>query len=78
MIQPPKRQLPAVYQLRVDGHLDGRWSAWFADLTLTHENDSTTSLKGVVSDQAELYGLLMKIRDLGVTLISVEAIDLPQ
>jgi hypothetical protein len=64
-----------VYQLRVDGHLDAHWSVWFGDLTLTHEWDSTTSLTAVVSDQAELHGLLMKIRDLGVILISVEIID---
>jgi hypothetical protein len=75
MTKSSKRQLPAVYQLRVDGHLDARWSAWFGDLTVTPENDSTTTLTGVVSDQAELHGLLMKIRDLGLTLISVEVID---
>jgi hypothetical protein len=77
MTQPSKRQVPAGYQLRVDGHLDDHWSAWFDDLTLTHESDGTTSLSGVVSDQAELHGLLMKVRDLGVTLISVEVIDPP-
>ncbi len=77
MSQTAKRQAPAGYQLRIDGHLDQRWSAWFGDLTLTHESDGTTSLSGLVSDQAELYGLLTKIRDLGVTLISVEVIDPP-
>jgi len=77
MTQSPKRQLPAVYQLRVDGHLDGHWSVWFGNLTLTHESDSTTSLRGVICDQAELHGLLIKIRDLGVTLISVQVIDPP-
>jgi hypothetical protein len=75
MTQSPQRQAPAGYQLRVQGHLDDHWSAWFGDLTLTHESDGTTSLSGVVSDQAELHGLLMKVRDLGVTLISVEVID---
>lgn len=75
MTQFPKRQVPAGYRLRVDGHLDDHWSAWFGDLTLTRESDGTTSLSGVVSDQAELHGLLMKVRDLGVTLISVEVID---
>ena len=75
MIQSPKRHMPAGYRLRVEGHLDDHWSPWFSDLTLTHEGDGTTSLTGVVSDQAELHGLLTKIRDLGVTLISVEAID---
>jgi hypothetical protein len=75
MTQSAKRQLPAVYQLRVDGQLDAHWAAWFGDFALTHESDSTTSLRGFVSDQAQLHGLLMKIRDLGVTLISVEVID---
>jgi hypothetical protein len=75
MSQPPNRQGPAVYRLRVAGHLDHHWSPWFGDLTLTHEDDGTTSLAGVVSDQAELHGLLTKIRDLGVTLISVAVVD---
>ncbi len=75
MTQYPKRQVPAGYRLRVAGHLDDHWKAWFGDLTLTHESDGTTSLSGVVSDQAQLHGLLMKVRDLGVILISVEVID---
>jgi hypothetical protein len=66
---------PVGYRLRVAGHLDAHWSAWFADLTLTHEPDGTTSLSGAVSDQAELHGLLTKVRDLGVTLISVQEVD---
>ena len=78
MSQTAKRQqAPAGYRLRVDGHLDQRWSAWFDDLTLTREGDGTTSLSGAVADQAELHGLLMKIRDLGITLISVDVIDPP-
>ena len=75
MTRSPKRRVPAGYRLRVDGHLDDHWSAWFDDLTLTHESDRTTSLCGVVPDQAALHGLLMKVRDLGIILISVEAID---
>jgi hypothetical protein len=77
MTQTPKRQAPAGYQLRVAGHLDDHWSPWFGDLTLTHEDAGTTSLSGFVSDQAELHGLLMKVRDLGITLISVEVINSP-
>lgn len=77
MTQSPRRRLPAAYQLRVDGHLDHHWSSWFGDLTLTHEDDGTTSLAGVISDQAELHGLLAKIRDLGVTLISLAVVDPP-
>ena len=63
------------YRLRLAERLDEHWSSWFADLTLTHEDDGTTTLTGAVSDQAELHGLLAKIRDLGVTLISVAALD---
>ena len=66
---------PGGYRLRVEGHLDQRWSAWFDDLTLTPERDGTTSLSGAVTDQAELHSLLTKIRDLGITLISVDVID---
>ena len=77
MTPSPKRAMPASYQLRVDGHLDHHWSPWFGDLTLTHHDDGTTSLTGAVTDQAELHGHLTKIRDLGVTLISVAVVDPP-
>lgn len=50
-------------------------SRWLGDLTLTRHDDGSTSLSGAISDQAELHGLLTKIRDLGVTLISVEVVD---
>jgi GTPase len=69
--------LPATYRLRVAGHLDHHWSSWFGDLTLTHAHDGTTSLTGAVADQAQLHGLLGKIRDLGLTLLSVEVVDPP-
>jgi hypothetical protein len=77
MTHTAKRQVPSGYQLRVDGHLDEHWSSWFGDLTLTHEDDGTTCLTGTVADQADLHGLLAKIRDLGVTLISVAVVDVP-
>jgi hypothetical protein len=66
---------PDVYELRVAGRLDQHWSAWFSGLTVTHQGDGSTSLTGAVTDQAELHGLLAKIRDLGVTLISVTVVD---
>lgn len=75
MTQSPQRQAPTAYRLQVAGHLDQHWSPWFGDFDVTHEDDGTTSLSGVVADQAELHGLLTKIRDLGVTLISVAVID---
>ena len=61
----------AAYELHISGHLDQRWSTWFDGLTVTHEDDGTTTLRGAVRDQSELHGLLAKIRDLGTTLISV-------
>jgi len=59
------------YEIRVEGHLDTRWAAWFDGLDLTHETDGTTVLRGPVVDQAALHGLLQKVRDLGVPLVSV-------
>lgn len=75
MIRNPNREECTEYQLRVHGHLDQHWSTWFGHLTLTHEADGTTSIAGVIADQAELHGLLIKIRDLGVTLISLAVIE---
>ena len=63
------------YELRIDGHLSEQWSTWFGGLTLAHDDDGTTTLRGAVTDQAELHGLLAKVRDLGATLLSVRTID---
>ena len=68
---------PANYELRVEGHLDEHWSTWFDGMALVCEDDGTTTLRGLVTDQAALHGLLAKVRDLGTTLISVEVIDAP-
>jgi hypothetical protein len=59
------------YEIRVQGHLDARWTAWFDGLCLTHQSDGTTLLQGSVVDQAALHGLLGKVRDLGLPLIAV-------
>lgn len=59
------------YQVRVEGHLDHRWAAWFGDLDLIQEPDGTTTLACLVQDQSELHGLLARVRDLGVVLVSV-------
>jgi hypothetical protein len=76
MTHTSQRRAPSAYRLQIDGHLDQHWSSWFGDLTLNHEDDGTTTLAGPVADQAQLHGLLTKIRDLGVTLLSVEVVDL--
>ncbi len=62
---------PGLYEIRVKGYLDSRWADWFDGLSLTHENEGTTTLYGQVVDQAALHGLLRKVRDLGLPLISV-------
>ena len=62
---------PVVYQIRLKGHLDSQWTDWFDGLTITLEEDGNTLLTGPVIDQAALHGLLKKVRDLGMTLVSV-------
>jgi hypothetical protein len=59
------------YELRVKGHLDARWADWFDGLTLTRLSDGSTTIRGWVADQAALHGLLQRLRDLGLPLISV-------
>ncbi len=77
MNQRPGPYAPAHYELRIEGHLDEHWFDWFGGLSLIREGDGTTTLRGAVTDQAELHGLLAKVRDLGATLISVRTIDPP-
>lgn len=69
------RDEPGDYEVRVGRHLDDRWADWFGGLTMTREPDGTTTLRGPVADQAALHGILMKIRDLGMVLLTVRAID---
>lgn len=63
------------YQIRVKGHLDDKWSDWFEGLTITLEADGETLLSGPVTDQAALHGLLKKIGNLGLTLLSVNRVE---
>jgi len=60
-----------IYQIWIKGHLDSRWTDWFEGLTITLEEDGNTLLTGPVVDQAALHGLLKKVRDVGMPLISV-------
>jgi hypothetical protein len=66
---------PVVYQISIKGHLGSQWADWFEGLTITREDNGDTLLTGPVVDQAALHGLLKKIRDLGMTLISIQTID---
>lgn len=66
---------PASYEIRVRGHLDPRWAARLGVPDLLHENDGATVLRGISADQASLHGLLQRLRDLGLTLVSVMRVD---
>ena len=61
--------------IRVKGHIDARWSAWFDGLTVTSHGDGTTLIHGPVPDQAALFGLLQKLRDIGLPLLTVVRVE---
>ncbi len=65
---------PLVYQIRIKGHLGRQWTDWFGGLTITLEDNGDTLLTGPVVDQAALHGLLKKVRDLGMPLLSVSRV----
>jgi hypothetical protein len=63
------------YEFRVEGHLDDHWSAWLGDLTITRHHDGTSTLTGPVAGQAQLHGVLARLRDIGATLLSLNALE---
>jgi hypothetical protein len=63
------------YEIRLEGFLDERWSAWFDGMQITSQPDGVTAMTGAVTDQAALHGLLAKVRDLGLPLISVRRVS---
>jgi hypothetical protein len=65
------------YEIRLAGHLDARWAAWFDGLTVSHGGDGTTLISGPIADQAALHGLLQRVRDLGLPLVSVTRDETP-
>jgi hypothetical protein len=69
------KRTPMRYSIRVKGHLGEQWSEWFDRMTITLEADGTTTLSGPVADQAALHGLLVRVRDLGLELISVDRVE---
>ena len=66
------KRTPMYYRIRVKGHLGQQWLEWFDPMTIALEADGTTTLSGPVADQAALHGLLVRVRDLGLELISVD------
>ena len=69
---------PTFYQITLKGHLDLHWTDWFDGLTITHQANGETLLSGPVVDQAALYGLLLKIRDLNLPLLTVARLESPR
>lgn len=65
------------YEIRVEGHLTERWAAWFDGLAVISQDDGTTVIRGSVIDQAALHGLLQRLRDIGIPLISVTPVEEP-
>jgi hypothetical protein len=63
------------YEIRLHGRLDGRWAAWFDGMSLTHDGDGSTVISGPVADQAALHGVLQKLRDTGLPLVSVRRVE---
>ncbi len=78
MSHTPDSNRPVVYEIRLAGHLPARWSGWFDGLAITAEPDGSTRLTGPVVDQAALYGLLKKVRDLGMPLVSVNPVRIDE
>ena len=72
-----KLDQPMVYQIRIEGHLGPKWTDWFGDVSITQEDNGETLLTGPVVDQAALHGLLRKVRDLGMPLISAVRVKPP-
>ena len=64
-----------VYEIRLKGHLEVRWERWFDGLTITLEENGNSLLSGPLADQAALHGILKKVRDLGLTLLSVNSVE---
>jgi hypothetical protein len=71
----PERHEPGRYEIRVAGHLDARWAAWFDGLRLRRDDDGTTVIHGPIADQAALHGVLGKVRDTGLPLVSVTCVE---
>jgi hypothetical protein len=63
------------YEIRLTGHLDAHWTAWFDGLTVSHDIDGTTVMTGPIADQAALHGVLQRVRDLGLPLVSVVRVE---
>jgi len=75
MAEENEYSFPAMFEIKIKGHLNHRWDEWFYDLVITHEKDGTTTLCGQLPDQTVLHSILERIRDMNLQLISVNKVD---
>ena len=75
MTRGQNNRVPTIYEIRVKGHVNGKWTEWFYDLTITLESDGTTTLYGPLPDQTVLHSVLERIRDMNLRLISVSEVE---
>jgi hypothetical protein len=75
---PPDPREAGRYEIRLTGRLDAHWAAWFDGLTVSDETDGTTVISGAIADQAALHGVLQRVRDLGLPLVSVTRMELAE
>lgn len=75
IIKGPMKRSSSTYEIRVEGLLDSLWVEWFGDMTITHVDGVETILTGELADQAALHGVIERVRDLGLNLISVRRVD---
>ncbi len=68
---------PTTYAIRVDGHLDDHWSAWLGDLDMTRDDDGTTTITVSIADQAQLHGVLARLRDIGAVITELRTAGAP-
>ncbi len=74
----PVRPEAGRYEIRLTGRLDAHWGAWFDGLTVSQDSDGTTVISGPIADQSALHGVLQRVRDLGLPLVSVTRVDTDQ
>ena len=78
MANEQKKETSQIYQIKIQGHLDIKWSEWFYGLSIAHEPDGTTTLSGALLDQVILHSVLDRLRDMNLTLLSVNQVCIEQ